>query len=356
MNNCNICECDNHAYEQWKEAKCAFHQWETGHDLVHHCDDTPTVIFKTETHDEYFCNGFDKMKTTITDFYSGYTEDDLHLYNSTTQESLVEHDSVDCGYIPPTPEPIYDVITEITYFCDGVDKMKQIHTDYLSGYSETTMEIYDSVTNVELFEHNSSECGYIPPTPPTPTDCDTKVYYKDGTVETLSGATRIEPEAYYENGNVVKVVFGDCLEEIGVDAFHYCSALTTVELSNSITTIGIDALCHCAYSKLIIPSSVTELKSEAFGFNPSLTEVRIMNPNVKFQSSMTNTPFLGSNKITDMYFNGTKEQFKNTLPIGTKLVYLSELLNKYPFTLHLTDGDINSRDIYVEIINERKLH
>ena len=65
---------------------------------------------------------------------------------------------------------------------------------------------------------------------------------------------------------------------IGIDAFAWCSGLTSVTIPNSVTSIGIEAFHGCSgLTSVTIPNSVTSIGGAAFYGCTGLTSVTIPN-------------------------------------------------------------------------------
>ena len=92
-----------------------------------------------------------------------------------------------------------------------------------------------------------------------------------------------EYNKYYVSGTVVipeKIVYRDIeysVTEIGEKAFFYCSDLTSVEIPNSVTSIGSEAFYRSGLTSIDIPNSVTSIGEEAFSRCPALTSLEIGN-------------------------------------------------------------------------------
>ena len=90
------------------------------------------------------------------------------------------------------------------------------------------------------------------------------------------GAGRIVSNSYDPDKNVCILKLDKDVTEIGKDAFHGCSRLTSITIPPSVTKIGEGAFFDCSsLTSITIPESVTEIGEETFCGCSSLTEVRI---------------------------------------------------------------------------------
>lgn len=113
---------------------------------------TSQVLVKTDkdcpaagTYLGYSCSGTTKIRT--------YADGNCGTY--TTSET----NSTDCGYVPPAQNcPSYG--TTKSEYCVGDDLWREFYVGGTYTYS-----ISECNTDTELVETNSTECGYTPPTP-----------------------------------------------------------------------------------------------------------------------------------------------------------------------------------------------
>ena len=77
---------------------------------------------------------------------------------------LIEMASPDCGYVPPAPDPIYRWVNSGTT-CVGADKYNQ-QVKEVSYDNGSTWEATSETRTGTLIERDSPDCGYVPPTPP----------------------------------------------------------------------------------------------------------------------------------------------------------------------------------------------
>ena len=139
------------------------------------------------------CNGYDKYKylrkyvrncNDCNDCEAAWTATSIYK-----QGTLVQANSIDCGYIPADT---YERWVEDGYMCDGYSKYKRLRR-YIS---EDNVQWYETDTykRGDLIEDNSFDCGYIP----------TEVYYEwrvEGTM--CDGFNKYNKERKYisDDGN-----------------------------------------------------------------------------------------------------------------------------------------------------------
>jgi hypothetical protein len=211
----------------------------------------------------------------------------------------IEYDSVACGggsgsepqyrWVTITPssdpssyicddclEPRYRTISGTPY-CTGVDKYQDVY-DQVSYDSGSTWQT-TATTNV-LIEAQSTDCGYVPPTPTF--DGKFKATYTGGT--TYSAACNSNTKLYssetkpsgYQYTAMTEAIIGSCVTILENNVFSNCSGLTSVTIPNSVTSIGNSAFERCtSLSSITIPDSVTVINNYAFAYCTSLTSITI---------------------------------------------------------------------------------
>lgn len=154
--------------------------------------------------------------------------------------------------------------------------------------------------------------------------------------------------AFYRCTSLTQVTIPDTVTVIAKNAFSYCG-LTDIVIPDSVTTIGFGAFGACdRLTEVTIPESVTTLESRAFAYCTNLKKVYVK-ANVTaleervFYNSMavqagniyTHTSLkevylpanlqkihvsaLAGNLVTDIYFAGSEQQWKELYFYDTEL-------------------------------------
>jgi len=142
------------------------------------------------------------------------------------------------------------------------------------------------------------------------------------------GVTSIGNNAFYNCGtfvggegheeatvNKLTVTMGKNVKTIGDGAFVYCSKLTSIEIPNGVTRIGVDAFNNSGLTSITIPASVETIGNQAFNFINSLESVTIADGD---------TPLTLENTYYGAFQNGDAGGTRYT-----KKVYLGRNINNY---------------------------
>ena len=112
----------------------------------------------------------------------------------------------------------------------------------------------------------------------------------------------------------------DGVVTIGDSAFYWCESLTSVTIPDGVVTIGDYAFFRCfGMTSVTIPNSVRSIGARAFEDCYGLTSVTIGDGEMQIPSRATGTgvaltsigdyAFSGCDKLTDVYYGGTKKQW-----------------------------------------------
>lgn len=104
-------------------------------------------------------------------------------------------------------------------------------------------------------------------------------YYREyvKTVEISNTVTSIGNSAFHDLSTLTSVTIPSSIRFIGEDAFSYCSALTSITIPNSVTSIGERAFEGSGLISVTIPNSITYIKGGVFSRCTSLTTITIPN-------------------------------------------------------------------------------
>ena len=95
---------------------------------------------------------------------------------------------------------------------------------------------------------------------------------------------------------------------IGERAFYVCSAMTSVEIPNNVTSIGSNAFYQCkGLTNIDIPSGVTSIGSLAFYYCSGLTSITVESPT---PPSLGNDAFTYTNNCPIYVPSGSVEDYK----------------------------------------------
>ena len=115
-----------------------------------------------------------------------------------------------------------------------------------------------------------------PPEPPPPPNPKTVVTYKNGDVAEYLVEGELGQNSIPDKTNAVKAEIGTAVTSIGIEAFYYCSNLTSVTIPNSVTNIWYEAFAYCSKLTFVtIPDSVTNIMPATFAGCSSLTSITI---------------------------------------------------------------------------------
>jgi hypothetical protein len=93
---------------------------------------------------------------------------------------------------------------------------------------------------------------------------------------TLSeGVTSIGDTAFFGCTKLASVIIPDSVTSIGEQAFALCSGLASITIPASVTSIGQQAFSHSGLTSVIIPEGVTSIDRHAFSECAGLTSVTI---------------------------------------------------------------------------------
>ena len=113
-----------------------------------------------------------------------------------------------------------------------------------------------------------------------------------------NSVTSIGNQAFDHCESLTSVTIGNSVTSIGTSAFESCSGLTSITIPNSVTSIGNTAFNWCSgLTSITIPNSVTSIGNYAFYQCTGLTSVTIGSG----VTSIGNSAFYNCTNTTDVY-------------------------------------------------------
>lgn len=124
---------------------------------------------------------------------------------------------------------------------------------------------------------------------------------------------RIDKGAFRECKKLESIDISNSVTSIGDLVFCGCTRLTNIDIPNSVTSIGENTFCFCtSLTDIVIPNSVTSIGDDAFKGCTSLTDINIPNS----VTSIENQAFYECDNLKSIYLNSSNPPTinKTTLP------------------------------------------
>lgn len=84
------------------------------------------------------------------------------------------------------------------------------------------------------------------------------------TIECGASSAVTSSDTIANRDSIEKVVIGECATSISANAFRYCTALTSVTISDSVTSIGASAFTNTSLQNVVFGESITTISQFAF--------------------------------------------------------------------------------------------
>ena len=141
-------------------------------------------------------------------------------------------------------------------------------------------EFGDCVTNISGYPFSGCTALTSLTIPNSVTSISGYAFYGCNNVSTIYWNSNVSPKCItqYCRDKLVQFEFGDCVTNIGQDAFYSCTALTSLTIPDSVTSIDNYAFQNCtSLTSITIPNSVTSIGNGVFSGCSGLTSITIPN-------------------------------------------------------------------------------
>ena len=156
-----------------------------------------------------------------------------------------------------------------------------------------------------------------------------KLIKGNGSLETYKireGTVIICDDAWRWISNLRSIIIPDSVINIGTNAFGGCESLTSIIIPNSVTNIGNSAFYECkSLTSIVIPNSVTSIGDEAFYRCESLTSIVIPDS----VTSIGEWAFGGCESLTSILIPSSVTSIGGGAFIGCENIKITLESNKY---------------------------
>ncbi len=133
---------------------------------------------------------------------------------------------------------------------------------------------------------------------------------KTGTYVIPDSVTRIEDHAFNGCFYLSNIIIPDSVTEIGEYAFDGCDGLTSIVIPASVTVIGRCAFSGCEnLTSIVIPDGIDIIDDQTFSYCEKLKSITIPASVTQIESMS----FDDCDELTDVYYTGSKEQWKQSV-------------------------------------------
>ena len=278
------------------------------------------------------CDKLEKIEVNEANEYYVVYEDTLFTKDMTTIVQYAIAKDSDSYIIPST---VTKILTGAFYNCynlkniyvedgnnyfsssDGVlfDKNKTTLVQYPVGKSDSSYNIPDGIS--QIGERAFLDCRNLKNIviPSDITKIDAHAFNGCTSLESITipgSVTSIYNHAFYNCNNLVDVTIPSGVVSIGNYAFYGCSSLSGITIPDGVTNIGVGAFYGCScLTTVAIPDSITNISIGTFYRCSNLATVTIPDS----ITSIGNYAFSGCDNLTDVYYNGTAENW-NKISVG----------------------------------------
>ena len=248
--------------------------------------------------------------------------------------SVIETQSTDCGYEPPSTYKVslrYIDGTEDNRNCDGKTELKALNPSNWENISGATVgNCITSIGNLCFYGYSGLTTVSLPNTITSIGGMAFSHCIALPSVSIPSGVTYIGDNGFAQCFSLKSVVVPNGVESLKYATFFECSAMTSITLSNSIKTIDNDAIKFCrSLPSLTLPATLTSIGKHAFAYSDALRTVTCLatTPPAFHDSGETGTGgnsgdiFYACSSLTRIYVpSGSVNAYKTAWPLYASII------------------------------------
>ncbi|MGN0760369.1 MAG: leucine-rich repeat protein, partial [Christensenellales bacterium] len=138
----------------------------------------------------------------------------------------------------------------------------------------------------------------------------------------INGGTRISSREFEYNSSLTSITISDSVTSIGEEAFYNCSGLTSITIPDSVTSIGDNAFYNCnSLTSVSIGNGVSSIGNSAFERCSSLTSITIPDSVTSIgESAFSDTAWYDNQPDGMVYAGKVACIYKGTMPSDTSIV------------------------------------
>ena len=175
---------------------------------------------------------------------------------------------------------------------------------YISGFSAIEIDGVEQPSVVSAYTFSTTGEHIVKYTLKNPLIIGSKSFqncYSLTSIDIPDSVTSIGSAFAFCSG-LTSCTIGSGITSIGNDAFEYCTSLTSIDIPDSVTSIGSQAFLSCnSITSCTIGSGITSIGNDAFEYCTSLTSIDIPDS----VTSIGGSAFYGCRSLASITVNAT---------------------------------------------------
>lgn len=208
------------------------------------------------------------------------------------------------------------------------NKDKTVLINYPAGSLATSFIVPKSVTTFETAAFaNSTNLGSVILNENI-VDYGVRTFQNSGikSIDLPDGLAEISEQMFDNCSNLSNITIPNSITVVGNSAFRSCTSLKTINLPDGVTKIGAESFRFSSIETISLPQNLEVIEKLLFHYCSELKSVEIPVSVTTIEGAFT----YGNDKLTDIYYHGTEEQW-NSIEIDETNVCLDSTTIHYNF-------------------------